>query len=303
MAGKDGAPSLLVRHIAGPGPSVIYVHGATFPTALSVAYRFRGRSWMDDLAARGFDVWGFDFAGYGGSDRYPEMLNDDPTGAPLGRAEIAGQQLARVVDRVLEERGGRPVSLIAHSWGTMVAGRYAANHPDRVARLALFGPFSGRIIADSIVGQGATAAPSAWVEVSIADQLHRFASAVPAGHPPVLIEPELARWGPAYLATDSGAAARNPPAVRIPAGWRSDIAAAHAGKLPYDCARILAPTLIVFGSWEVVCTRADAAWLGQHLGSRDKRIVEIPGATHLMHLEEPRDQLFEATGRFLAETY
>src|SRR3569833_1891465 len=65
----DG-PGLLVRRQPSAGLPVLYVHGATFPSALSVAYRFNGRSWMDDWSTRGFDAWAFDFAGYGGSDRY-----------------------------------------------------------------------------------------------------------------------------------------------------------------------------------------------------------------------------------------
>src|SRR5215470_7547202 len=63
------APEARSRHGA-----VLYVHGATFPSALSIAHRFDGRSWRDALCAAGFDVWGFDFHGFGRlSDPYPEM--------------------------------------------------------------------------------------------------------------------------------------------------------------------------------------------------------------------------------------
>src|SRR6201986_4372543 len=54
----------------GPRPSVVYVHGATFPSALSIAHRFDGRSWRDALNEAGFDVWGLDLYGFGHSDRY-----------------------------------------------------------------------------------------------------------------------------------------------------------------------------------------------------------------------------------------
>jgi hypothetical protein len=62
IAGAPHEPALLVRHLAptssgpGRGRPVLYVHGATFPSALAVGYRFDGRSWMDELAAVGFDV-------------------------------------------------------------------------------------------------------------------------------------------------------------------------------------------------------------------------------------------------------
>src|SRR4029077_6501188 len=62
----------LTRQTHEGGP-VLSVHGATFPSALSIALRFDGYSWRDALCEAGFDVWGFDFHGYGYSDRYPAM--------------------------------------------------------------------------------------------------------------------------------------------------------------------------------------------------------------------------------------
>jgi pimeloyl-ACP methyl ester carboxylesterase len=58
---------------AEPRRAVLYVHGAAFPSALSVAHRFEGRSWRDALREASFDVWALDFHGFGRSDRYPEM--------------------------------------------------------------------------------------------------------------------------------------------------------------------------------------------------------------------------------------
>jgi alpha-beta hydrolase superfamily lysophospholipase len=68
---------LFLRHLpprAAATGIVLYVHGATFPSALSVAHRFDGHSWRDALCEAGFHVWGLDFLGYGESDRYPEMM-------------------------------------------------------------------------------------------------------------------------------------------------------------------------------------------------------------------------------------
>lgn len=69
--------------------TVLYIHGATFPSGLAVGFKFDDVSWTDDLARSGFDVWAFDFLGYGGSSRYREM-NQAPTAhGPLGRTPIA----------------------------------------------------------------------------------------------------------------------------------------------------------------------------------------------------------------------
>src|SRR5271163_607671 len=98
LIGEEDEPSLLVRCAAGTGRAVLYVHGATFPSALSVGYRFGGRSWGDHLLAHGFDVWAFDFAGFGGSARYSQM-SEPPNGMmPLGRSAEAAVQIAAVVD-------------------------------------------------------------------------------------------------------------------------------------------------------------------------------------------------------------
>src|ERR1700742_756371 len=82
------------RNLQGSGRrAVLYVHGATFPTALSVAHRFDGRSWRDSLCEAGFDVWGLDFLGFGHSDRYPQMAEPAEAHEPLGLAQEAAQQL------------------------------------------------------------------------------------------------------------------------------------------------------------------------------------------------------------------
>src|SRR5215469_13435255 len=72
---------------------VLYVHGATFPSALSIAHRFDGRSWRDALIEAGFDVWGLDFHGFGHSDRYPEMSQPAKDNPPLCVAEDAATQI------------------------------------------------------------------------------------------------------------------------------------------------------------------------------------------------------------------
>src|SRR2546430_17448315 len=71
---------VFLRHLpptrSGPGTGkrpVLIIHGSTLPSGTSAAFRINGVSWMDDLAARGFDVWALDFLGYGSSDRYSEM--------------------------------------------------------------------------------------------------------------------------------------------------------------------------------------------------------------------------------------
>src|ERR1700691_2130183 len=73
--------------------AVLYVPRATFPSALSIAHRFDGRSWRDALCDAGFSVWGLDFYGFGHSDHYPEMSQAADINAPLGLAAESAEQL------------------------------------------------------------------------------------------------------------------------------------------------------------------------------------------------------------------
>jgi pimeloyl-ACP methyl ester carboxylesterase len=292
----EGAETLLLRRWPGSGEPVLYVHGASFPSALSVGYQFDGWSWADHLHGHGFDVWAFDFSGFGGSTR-PAAMNVPAAGVPpLGRAPEAARQVGAVVDHIRSERGVARVHLVAHSWGTMAAALVAANHADAVGRLVMFGPIARR----QIEGLPPPDRIGAWRDVSIADQLKRFVEDVPPDHPPVLIEPELAQWGPAYLATDADAGGRTPPAVRIPNGPQADIIAAMSGQLAYEPGRVVAPTLIVRGAWDNLCRDADAAWLLSALGATEKADVVVAAATHLMHLEHGREGLFAATADWLS---
>ena len=294
----DGADAarLLVRRWPGAGDPVLYVHGATFPSGLSVGYRFGGRSWADHLHAGGFDVWTFDFPGFGGSTRPAAMAASATAAPPIGRAADAARQIGAVVERIRQTRGGARVHIVGHSWGTVAAGAYASGHADAVGRLVWFGPIGQR----QIEGLPAPDRIGAWRDLTIADQLKRFVEDVPAGHPPVLIEPDLAEWAPAYLATDPAACERAPQAVRIPNGPQADIIAAMSSRLPYAPDRIGAPVLIVRGAWDSLCTDGDAAWLTNRFGSREKADVVIPRATHLMHLEHGREGLFAATADWLS---
>lgn len=288
---SPGEPSLLLRRVAGHGPSVIYVHGGTFPSALSFNWRFAEISWADDLAARGFDAWSFDFAGFGGSDRPAAFAQPADASAPLLRAHEAADQLARVVDHVQEASGQDRVALVAHSWGSQPAGLFAGREPGRVSHLALFGPFAQRLTSAP-----ATRALPAWRLMTVAAQLARITADTPADHAPVLLDPGLAGWGPAYLAScpDGGGA------VKAPNGPAADVEASWAGALPWDPGQVRAPTLIVRGAWDSLCTAADAAWLRDRLGAVEAWDVRIPAAGHMAHLERGRDRLFASTAAFLA---
>jgi pimeloyl-ACP methyl ester carboxylesterase len=299
-AGFPEQLSLFLRHLppvrSPERRAVLYVHGGTFPSALSIAHRFDSRSWRDDLADAGFDVWGLDFLGFGLSDRYPEMSEPAERHPPLCCAEDASRQIENAVRFILAQQGIERLSLIAHSWGTIATGAFAARCPELVDRLVLFGPITWR------AKQAEPAPFPAWRLVSLQAQWDRFTADVPQGEPPVLLRAHFDEWGERYLDTDPENRTRSPAAVKIPSGPWQDIADAWAGRLGYDPAMIRAPVAIIRGEWDSLATDADARWLFDALRNTPvRRDVKIARATHLMHLEQARTQLYAETRSFLTE--
>lgn len=277
-------PSLFVRHLQGKGPSVIYVHGATFPSGSSIFYRIDGKSWADDLVARGFDVWGFDLAGYGKSGRHDAMRA--ASGAPIGRSADVALQIERVVAHVQSVRPGK-IILLAHSWGTIPAGIFAAAHPDKVEKLILFGA-----VAERNGTRGTTDVPA--LQVSEQDQWESFQYGVPADESSPIAKDIFHAWVQDYLASDPAASMQAPPSVRVPSGPQADIDDAWSGRFPYDPSQIGVPTLIVRGAWDAVSNESDVAWLAARIPT--VRTLTLPRGAHRMHLETNRQALFDAVG-------
>jgi pimeloyl-ACP methyl ester carboxylesterase len=292
--------SLFLRYLPPARPStatgrtVIYVHGGTFPSALSIAHRFDARSWRDELCEAGFHVWGLDFLGFGHASRYPEMAQPPEGKAPLCSAPDAAEQLVLAIRFVCAQQGVPRVSLLAHSWGTIIAGRVAGAHPTLIDRMVFFGP-----IARRATDKPAQQLP-AWRPVSLKDQGDRFVGDVPAGAEPVLSPRHFAEWGELYLDSDPGSRSRDPAAVAVPGGPFQDIFDAWAGNLAYDPGLVRAPVALIRGEWDSLCNDNDARWLFDGLsGSAERRDIKIARATHLMHLERARYALYRETEIFL----
>jgi pimeloyl-ACP methyl ester carboxylesterase len=268
---------------------VVYVHGSTFGAVLSVYFKFDGHSWADALCEAGFNVWACDFAGYGDSDRYLQDGDD-----AVGRIETVLPQLRRAIAEVRARNGGRPVGLVAHSWGATVALRYAGSHPEDIASLVLFAPIIARFATAPTAPP-----PSSHFMLTAWAQYRRFVEDVPRGEAQPLSEAHFQAWSEAFLATDPAAAARMPPAVRTPCGPQLDWCALQSGQALYDPTAITVPTLLVRGEWDRACDDADASGLLSAIANTEKHYLTIPKATHLMHLEAGRRLLYNAVNAFL----
>ncbi|HEX8656612.1 MAG TPA: alpha/beta hydrolase [Hymenobacter sp.] len=281
---------------------VLFIHGASFPSALAAGFRMQGISWMDDVAAAGYDAYALDFLGYGDSDRYPQMAQA-PTGSPgYGTGAQVAQDVDRAVEAILQRTRARQVYLVGHSWGATVCAYYAGQHPEKVGRLVLFAPFPP--VAPLANKTEATAPPAAYQDMTPAERIAQFRSGVPPGEAQVLA-PELAStWPTAWLRSDPTAATRHPATIRFPAGWELDLMACGAGRCYYDPARIAVPTLLIRGEWDQLPSAEAADSLFRRLVRAPvKRYVVIERATHVLHLEKSRFQLYQEVRNFLSEPF
>jgi pimeloyl-ACP methyl ester carboxylesterase len=276
--------------------AVLYVHGATFPSALSIAHRFDGKSWRDAMNQAGFDVWGLDFYGFGHSDRYPEMHEAAEEHQPLCTARDAAQQLETAARFIIGHHNIGRLSLISHSWGAMPTCLFAAVHPALVDRLVLFAPIGRR------APRRYESPPSfpAWRIVTAEDQWNRFIEDVPAHEPPVLSSVHFAEWSKLYLDSDPESRLRDPAGVKTPLGPFSEIIKAWHGQVAYEPSKVKSPVAIIRGEWDGLVQDDDARWLFDALsGAPTKRDIKIGRATHLMHLEAMRLALWRESISFL----
>jgi pimeloyl-ACP methyl ester carboxylesterase len=220
------------------------------------------------------------------------MTSDPAASAPLGRADFSARQLAAVVALIQAQTATPRVSLIAHSWGSMVAGAFAARCPWAIERLVFFGPVLQRQPSPA----AAQAALPGWTRLTVEAQRQRFAADLPQGQPPTM--PQFERWAAAYLASEPDGG----DSVRIPTGPMADIAAAWRGSLAYDPALLAAPLCVLRGEWDSLCRDDDANWLLERLpASLRREDVKLARGTHLMHLETGRMRLYDAAHEFLSD--
>ena len=293
----EGAPKITLQLQGTKGPSlradVVYVHGSSFGADLSIFFAFDGRSWADHLNEAGHAVWGFDFVGYGRSARYPARSPKPP-----GDIDDAMQDLRRVVAAIRQRNGDKPVVLLAHSRGGVVAARYASEHTEQVDALVLFAPVVTRH-AEAGVQPATTDLPS-HVPLSAWAQYRRFIADVPPDQPQVLSEAHMQAWSEAFLDSDPSNAERVPRSVMTPTGPMLDAGKLWSGQSLYKPANITAATLLVRGEWDSACTNADAKNLLDSLTAARVKVHEnVPRATHLMHLEQQRTMLYARVNHFL----
>jgi pimeloyl-ACP methyl ester carboxylesterase len=281
-----------------PQGVVLMLHGQAVGVSGNPDYPLAGQSMMSALAQSGLDVWALDFYGYGNSDRYPEMSQPADSHPPLGRAAECADQVASAVRFLLTREHAERIMLLGDSGGTIVAGLFAARHPELISRLVLFGPMTpfpqGTPTDEPLPAYTFFTPQQVWaILTSRADS---------AGPPPVLDPNEYAAWAATFLRSDPTSRTRTPPSVQVPNGREADVVAIETGQYPFDPHKIRAPTLIVMGETDDVATFPGAQWLLSSLqASSERRLVVIGHGSHTVQFETERVQLYRVISDFLNE--
>jgi alpha-beta hydrolase superfamily lysophospholipase len=291
------AERVFLHHQAASAPPkrlpVLILHGATFPTQNAAGWKIDGISWMDDLSAVGYEVYGLDFLGFGRS------VQKAPYAAHADELDRITLQLSAAVREIKRQQNAAQIHLIAHSAGTLIAGFYAQSHARELASLTLFGapiPVAKSQLLDPSSNQDA----ATYFLMSANDQWLSFEDKVRASQ---LDQQMFAQWAQSYLSSDLTQLQRQPPSVRVPNTLAGILhIAKQSGVLPYNPANIQTPTLVIQGQWDQVTSPAVGRKLFDAIAAQHKSFVVMPKAGHRMHLEKRRLAFFARVRRFLAAT-
>jgi pimeloyl-ACP methyl ester carboxylesterase len=285
-----------------PERTLLFVHGATYPAHTSFDLKLDGVSWMDYIAARGYDVYLLDIRGYGKSTRPREMDDKPDANAPVVRGVTAVKDISAVVDFILKRRSIPRLNLLGWSWGTTLMATYTTENPGKVERLVLYAPAWIRTTPSLSRPAGPL---GAYRAVAREQAKSRWLTGVPEDKKAALIPAGwFESWADATFATDPVGAKMTPPALRAPNGVQQDgDEFFSAGKPYYDPAKITVPTLLVHAEWD----RDTPAYMAQTLfpllvNAPGKRYVQLPEGTHTIMMEKNRLMLFEAVQAFLDES-
>ena len=192
-----------------PERTVLFVHGATYPAHTSFDLKLDGRSWIDYIASRGYDVYLLDVRGYGKSTRPKEMADDAKNNQPIVRGDTAVKDIGTVVNFIVARRNIPRLNLVGWSWGTTLMATYTTQNASRVERLVLYAPSWIRQTPSLV--QAGLGPLGAYRTVRRDQALTRWLTGVPEDKKATLIPAGwFDAWADATFASDPEGAKMNP---------------------------------------------------------------------------------------------
>lgn len=257
------------------GCTLVLLHGMTY-SCLSVFdlpvpnYRREEFSMLLTLAKTGFHVFGVDFNGYGFSDSHDRALSIDDD----------CRDVAQVCEWAKAYSDEPKLSLIGWSRGAQVASRACGLGYLRLDRLVLYAPFWGGTDG-------------------------RAAALARRRHPVSLRRVNTIKHAAEDFLTPSNfdLTVRDTFCIRAldldptsPADRFADFA---AGLPTHDPTKLHLPTLVVFGSNDVVSQPGDLVDFCAAHGSSEAELVEIANADHNIHFGHSRGAFYTAIKGFV----
>lgn len=318
--GADPGVKLFVRAkmAAGAHPTrdntVVFVHGATFPSTPDFDLPFQDYSWADWMVRKGWVVVMFDIRNYGGSSREPAMNAPAIGHRPVSRSFQVVRDIGSVLDYVKAKYKVDRVSLIGWSWGAMTAGFYASLHSERLVRLVLYAPLYN-YAAHTNLGAGSANQdrrhPSDFAYDTLgayrlgtaAANQARWDGEIPISDKSQYRDPAVVdAFNNAALATDPTSQTRSPASLRAPNGVLEDSFYQATGRPLYSASSIYVPTLVIAGQYDTWSYPADRDGLIRDLTNAPvKKSITIPDSTHFVLFEKHRFEFFAAIDNFLRD--
>lgn len=200
--------------------------------------------------------------GWGGSGRAGGVEHN----AAALLATLDGQRLDRA-------------TIVGHSFGGSIAAWVAAHHPDRVARLVLAAPAANLASIYAL---------DRWLALPVVGFVTSSALMAGAGVP--LAWPAARRAAGGRLGLDERFLRQAGRTLRAPSAWQTFVTEQRGllrelPSLEQRLGTITAPTTIVVGSRDRIVGAGSARRLATQIPGA--RLVELPGAGHLLPLQQP----------------
>jgi pimeloyl-ACP methyl ester carboxylesterase/DNA-binding CsgD family transcriptional regulator len=248
----------LAYAVSGNGPPLLMP--ATWLSHLEHQWKsLAWRHWLETLSQR-YTLVRYDSRGCGLSDR--------------DAAEFSFEGWVRDVEAVVDAAGFRQFDVLATCWGGPIGIEYAARHPDRVARLLVYGSYAlGRLRAARPMQAQQARVLLDMVRLGWGKENHALGQVWGSYFQPGGTLEHFRSWSEQQALSTSPATAVR--LLRI--GWESDVRA--------SARKIKCPALTLHVSRDTVVPVEDGRALASLIP--DCRFVQIDGENHMPLEEEP----------------
>ena len=266
---RNGIPLHLDRVKAEntiPAGQILLVHGSTY-SSHEFDIDYQDYSLVRRLAGEGYAVWRIDIAGYGQSGPVEDGFMPDTA--------YAAEDINAAVEEIVKISGQSRIDVLGWSWGTMTAGRFAAEHPEHLGKLILYAPIlSGLGVQET----GEAFSHNTWEGAAEDFQRDADGSFDFSITDPIMIELFCSScW---HYDGDSS-----------PRGWSKDAFVDESTKL-IDLERISSPTLILYGNQDPYMNM-DLLSSALELLPEGSELHMVEGGSHIMIYEKPFYQEFQ----------